>query len=282
MYTKEIKQLKSDILKGAVDTVTIKESLLSKGNIDSNSMQVGLFYEAIKECFLDEFQLNVEFSKVPSEIITKEMLDVIGINHLKFIFKKLDINTIYIADINTIDINEKVNSVTLRFEETDDGVEMYPIASDFDDMNDWIENRANDKAKDILSQGRLSDIEEKGIQLSDYTMFMLVMYILEALVLINSLSNTREIKTSNRKYVYSTSSKKGKRKKKGPRKVKIVSSFYISESDIDKDSVKREYNRTVESWKVKGHSRRYKSGKVVWIQPYTKGKGNKAPKNYEV
>lgn len=35
----------------------------------------------------------------------------------------------------------------------------------------------------------------------------------------------------------------------------------------------RTYTRKTESWWVKGHKRRYKSGKVVWIEPYIKGDG---------
>lgn len=252
----------------------------------SESIQAGLFYDAIKRCFLDEFQLNVEveIEDIESGLITEDMLKTADINHLKFIFKKLDKNTVYLADINTIDINGEINSITLRFEETDEGVEMYPIDSNFNNLNDWLENQADDKIKDFVFSDRQSILKEKGVRLSEYTMFILVMYILESLVLINTLSTAKVIKESSKKYIGLTSSKKGKSKdkKKGPKKVKIVRSFYISEDDFNDESTKREYNRTLESWKVRGHFRRYKNGKVVWIQPYTKGKGAKTPKIYEV
>lgn len=284
MYTKEIKKLKDDILNNRIDIVTIKETLLNQSNISGKSIPAGLFYDAIKHCFLDEFQLNVEFENIKSDLITEDMLKAININHLRFIFKKLDKNTVYLADINTIDINREINSITLRFEETDEGVEMYPVDSDFDNMNDWLENRADDKIKNSVFSDKQSLMEEKGIGLGEYTMFILVMYILESLVLINALSTAKVIKEGSKKYVGLTSSKKGKGKdkKKGPKKVKIVRSFYISENDFNDESTKREYHRTVESWNVRGHFRRYKNGKVVWIQPYTKGNGAKTPKIYEV
>ncbi len=45
---------------------------------------------------------------------------------------------------------------------------------------------------------------------------------------------------------------------------------------------KRAYTKHIESWTVRGHIRRYKSGKTVYIKPYVKGKGKKEPKIYKV
>ena len=44
---------------------------------------------------------------------------------------------------------------------------------------------------------------------------------------------------------------------------------------------KREFIRHCEAWMVRGHYRHYKSGKVVYISPYKKGKGKLNDKIYE-
>ena len=43
---------------------------------------------------------------------------------------------------------------------------------------------------------------------------------------------------------------------------------------------KRPYNRHTESWEVKGHYRRYKNGKIVFIKSFTKGSGKVNDKKY--
>lgn len=45
---------------------------------------------------------------------------------------------------------------------------------------------------------------------------------------------------------------------------------------------KRPYNRHIEAWEVRGHYRHYKSGKVVYIQPFQKGSGTVNDKRYEI
>ncbi len=40
---------------------------------------------------------------------------------------------------------------------------------------------------------------------------------------------------------------------------------------------KNRHNMTCEHWEVKGHFRHYKSGKVVYIKPFSKGKNKEAP-----
>lgn len=45
----------------------------------------------------------------------------------------------------------------------------------------------------------------------------------------------------------------------------------------------RKYERVTESWGVRGHIRRYKSGKEVFIKPFTKGTGKiPTPKTYNI
>lgn len=52
--------------------------------------------------------------------------------------------------------------------------------------------------------------------------------------------------------------------------------------DYEQNNNPRPYERHAESWRVRGHWRHYKSGKSVWIEPYTKGKGEIEPKTYKV
>lgn len=63
--------------------------------------------------------------------------------------------------------------------------------------------------------------------------------------------------------------------------VTITTNTNTSNEKIDK-LVKKQYKRHVKSWTVRGHIRRYKNGKTVYIKPYVKGKGKKAPKTYKV
>lgn len=43
---------------------------------------------------------------------------------------------------------------------------------------------------------------------------------------------------------------------------------------------KRKYTRPTESFGVRGHYRHYKSGKTVWVHPYTKGSGDRKDREF--
>lgn len=47
-------------------------------------------------------------------------------------------------------------------------------------------------------------------------------------------------------------------------------------------SMPKQFTRHCEAWSVRGHYRHYKSGKVAYIRPYTKGKGRPAGKTYSL
>lgn len=47
---------------------------------------------------------------------------------------------------------------------------------------------------------------------------------------------------------------------------------------ITRKTNKRKYERKTDSWEVKGFYRRYKSGKKVYVKPFTKGKGRNEKK----
>lgn len=52
--------------------------------------------------------------------------------------------------------------------------------------------------------------------------------------------------------------------------------------EYEKTDVHKEFTRHCEAWNVRGHYRHYKSGKVSFVKPYTKGKGRLNQKEYVV
>lgn len=79
--------------------------------------------------------------------------------------------------------------------------------------------------------------------------------------------------------------KRAKNSNKRTNTVKIHSNRYIFEDNLNltnKPST-RDYDRRTESWSVRGHWRYYKdSGKRVWIDGYTKGRGDIEGKEYRI
>lgn len=83
--------------------------------------------------------------------------------------------------------------------------------------------------------------------------------------------------------VRTTKSKKGKGGKKKSRVVNITKKVYKLTVPFDIPKVKRGFNRHTDAWQVRGHMRKLKSGKEVWVRPYVKGdKSKKEPTIYKV
>jgi hypothetical protein len=62
-----------------------------------------------------------------------------------------------------------------------------------------------------------------------------------------------------------------------------VRKYTVSEELLSElPAPKRKYEKHTESFGVRGHYRRYKSGKTVWVRPFVKGAGNKNDKEYFV
>ncbi len=85
---------------------------------------------------------------------------------------------------------------------------------------------------------------------------------------------------SERKSVAVVKKPKKKGKRSGFTTARLSRTIY--EFDYTpREGEKRAYNRKTESWRQRGHWRRYKSGKTVWIEPVVKGsKKNVKPKTY--
>lgn len=57
--------------------------------------------------------------------------------------------------------------------------------------------------------------------------------------------------------------------KRGNRRMLTVRKYTIGSEALSE--LPRKYERHTDSWGVRGHYRTYKSGRVVWVRPYTKG-----------
>lgn len=83
---------------------------------------------------------------------------------------------------------------------------------------------------------------------------------------------------------HTTKKKTNKNKKKNKAVIHNKKTIYKLKYDetINEqfDEKIKKYNERVISWTVRGHFRRYKNGKVIWIKPHTKGKGELKEKNY--
>lgn len=96
--------------------------------------------------------------------------------------------------------------------------------------------------------------------------------------LIHLILNTLEYINKPKEEVVITEKREVKKSKKGKKNKRNGGKTYIYKKvykvlDVVENKEKRDYNRVAESWRVRGHWRKYKSGKKVWINGYSKGKG---------
>lgn len=72
-----------------------------------------------------------------------------------------------------------------------------------------------------------------------------------------------------RSKVVSRVAKPGKKNRRNNRRMLTVRRYTIGSEVLSE--LPRKYERHTDSWGVRGHYRTYKSGKTVWVRPYTKG-----------
>lgn len=100
-------------------------------------------------------------------------------------------------------------------------------------------------------------------------------------VVFNYIMDDKQIKhiTSNRvPQKRNTTNKKNKKKNK---QVKYITNTKYIINNITNDTEKRVYNKTCDTWDVRGHWRTYKkSGRRVWINGYKKGDKEKSTLNH--
>lgn len=73
------------------------------------------------------------------------------------------------------------------------------------------------------------------------------------------------------KVVERRSNPKKRNARKGSNRRMLTVRRYMIGSEVLSE-LPRRYERHTDSWGVRGHYRTYKSGKTVWVRPYTKGK----------
>lgn len=134
---------------------------------------------------------------------------------------------------------------------------------EFEFLNNGMFRKTKDNAK--------ISIEDKQSVLTVYSSVMALMVFGRSTV---EMSEPKERKTAS-------SSKKLTKK---PKKSKQSGVTYIltcsgKEPHI---AIKGSHSSPQGIFSVRGHYRRYKSGKVIWIAQYTKGTGKKADKSYRI
>lgn len=122
-----------------------------------------------------------------------------------------------------------------------------------EDLNTWLDERTDGKA--LLKMA---------------SVLLNAFYYIQTRML---REKQRIIKFQNREIERQNGEKSDNAKAKEQRKIKIgcIQYLYIHIDDPEREA--RVYQRRAEAWNVRGHYRHLKSGKRVFIRPYTKGKG---------
>lgn len=74
---------------------------------------------------------------------------------------------------------------------------------------------------------------------------------------------------------------KKKKSKQTKRHTKLIRRLYLDEDVLDRETTSNSINRKTLVWYVCGHFRHYKSGKIIFIQPYWKGALRKVKQNLD-
>ena len=133
------------------------------------------------------------------------------------------------------------------------------------DFNTKVNITANE---DGTYKTEIVDTTIKNISMSEVEKAMLlsVTVILDVLFYMSNYKSNEVIEITEER---SVRKKSGKGKKAKNRIVKITTKKYVFDKKYVPSGAKRV--KRVFSWSVRGHWRHYKSGKTVWINPYTKG-----------
>lgn len=149
----------------------------------------------------------------------------------------------------------------------------------FDKENKWLSFLDISKGGD----GKIEKIDDFTEDLSEYLKEtrLDILSMLAYLQLPSSISNTKV----DSKVVLNDKPKKKKSNKKN-NKTYIYKKRYKVELDdiekviaLDKDYIKRAYERKTAQWQAKGHWRTYSNGKKVWIKPTIKRSKTSAKEN---
>lgn len=171
----------------------------------------------------------------------------------------------------------------MTFEFAEQGVKLEEIYSfDYKVVRHWV--LLYEGTVDEQGQRNFLVEYDKEFALSRQRMIDLSMIFISIMNFIVHYKEDREYIEVRKTTTKKPNKKKNNRPKKNVRY--IPSRNYIinrvpSEEEVIQERKKRE--RHTEAWRVRGHYRRYKSGKVVWVRPYIKGDKSKLqPSEYKV
>lgn len=127
--------------------------------------------------------------------------------------------------------------------------------------------------KFIANDNELNDVFEESIRQTTRMVYEIMIYIMfhKEDVQFEKAVKKHDIHKPKK------SNKQKKRKIYLERHYKLVG---MDNSNRVNSSKKRKYS--TESWSVRGHVRRCKNGKVIFVKPYIKGKGNQVSKEYKL
>jgi hypothetical protein len=119
---------------------------------------------------------------------------------------------------------------------------------------------------------------EKVMYLTTYTLVFFTEYKNEVFIKQKKITSTVKKNQQNKR-------KNKSKSKRVVRLTKVVYELEVDESQKEtliKEKPKRQYERHIEAWTVRGHWRTTKTGKRVWVRPHVKGKGEIVPKTYTI
>lgn len=211
----------------------------------------------------DTFEISKDFfngSKIPKDYKMKPVFNegVIKISSPKSNFtNKNDVFYIYLNSING-DIEVYVYSR-----------ENYKFQFFFSTvMNDSVTSVKDLK---IYKSKDFDYIEDR------YFISFITNVILEAMAYISYFTENKDtvIKHGSHKRTTSSGASNKGEKNNNRRKIQVLNKekvvYEVSTDNAELSKSLRKYKRHTEAWHVMGHKRTYKSGKVVWVKPYTKG-----------
>lgn len=170
------------------------------------------------------------------------------------------------------EIEFQEEEIVLRFKDEGSGIVWFAAEMVGVKVVEW---RSNLDDGDILDL-RIAAEGEKKIGLSlllarDNTVAKCVRKF-RALMLFASYykEEVERTKVVERRSIQKKRSGSGKRSNK---RMLTVRKYFIDEEILSE--LPRKYERHTDGWGVRGHYRHYKSGKTVWVRPYTKGELSK-------
>ncbi|NFL57788.1 hypothetical protein FDB60_01710 [Clostridium botulinum] len=199
-------------------------------------------------CISNNDYLEKNYSKIKDPFE-----EVIILYQSNLIYKSGDIFYIYFYDKKANDNPKYIYGFELNFEENRENM------------------MRNKPITNIEFLESYKDVDRLNMQNNFVSQDLMIISFIYSYLAFNQESIIKETRTHTKK----VQSKKDKRAGKKP-KVKLIRQniITINTDHIDEaptEEEKREYERHIVGWTVRGHWREYKSGKKIWIKPQIRG-----------